>query len=102
MSHDVKHEGWSNRETWIVNLWMSNEEPLYRYATELAREARKVAKATGRKAPSILGQAMEEWMEEKARIHGRDEGFVNDLLNAALNRVNWTEIAKAWLDATPA
>lgn len=28
---DRKHSGWTNYETWAFNLWLSNEEPIYRH-----------------------------------------------------------------------
>jgi len=30
----MTYEGWANRSTWNVNLWLNNEEPYYRAAVE--------------------------------------------------------------------
>jgi len=40
MKHDEKptYNGWSNYETWAVNLWLTNEEGSYRYWTDRTRE----------------------------------------------------------------
>ena len=62
------YNGWSNRETWLVNVWF---EPVTKYDVSCARE-------------EILG------MTDKL------DGFLSDYIDLSL--INWTELEDSCSD----
>ena len=74
---DKKHSGWTNYETWNVNLWLSNDEGLYQALLKAVKD----------------GQSIEEFVRDMAEASG---GKFGDLCEVCLNRVNWQEIADLW------
>lgn len=85
----AKYNGWANYETWAVNLWLENEESSYRYWRARAKEVRgQGPKAAAREILATeLKTVLEDDMPEL-------EGPFADLLNSALDEVDWHEIAK--------
>lgn len=80
-----KYNGWTNYETWAVN-----EDSSYGYWTERARELKGKDDAI-----TVLASELQDSFQEA--IPEQVDGTVyRDLLDAALERVNWREIAK-WL-----
>ena len=104
MTHDETrtYNGWSNYETWAVNLWLSNEEGSYRRWTARAREllAECPDPAPDRSALTRLAGELKEAVTEECAI--RTATLAADLMNAALGEVDWYEIARSWIeDQTP-
>lgn len=94
---DTTYNGWTNYETWCVNLWMDNERGDHDHwrarATELAAELA----VTEEMLPYHIGDQIKEEFEESNPV--ADQASVwGDLMNAALSEVNWSEIAKHLLD----
>ena len=96
MTHK-EHNGWTNYETWIVKLWMDNEEGTHLYFRE---QAERVIKEDGlcdrdsdrvRTLADIIQQEHEDNLPKL-------EGFAVDLMNSALSEVNWEEIAYSLLE----
>lgn len=75
------YNGWSNRATWNANLWITNEEPIYKLVGTIAKGSRSV---------SELADNMEGFL----LILWNDKTPDGD----SLKLVNWVEIADAWVD----
>lgn len=86
---DKSYNGWTNYETWVVNLWLANDEGLYIEATDRATNADGDV--------YDLAQDFKSWVcDDLAPDLGAS--FAADLLNAALSEVDWNEIATSWLE----
>ena len=95
------HNGWTNYETWVVALWIDQDHGSYKYWRETAAEARSVAAncpqvADGTWSKKDAGRfQLADWLKEEITdampLH--EPNVYSDLLNAALDEVNWQEIA---------
>ena len=95
------YNGWRNYETWLTNLWLSNDQGSYEYWREQAREACRHAKATDfltreQVARRNLAEQLKDEVEECSPC--LDAGLYSDLLNAALSDIDWREVAEAFLE----
>ena len=98
-----KYNGWTNYETWVVNLWIDNDEGSQANAKEMADRSYKEAPEDGqgniesfyKLDYAILSQAdaLKELIEDMNPL-ASEASLFTDLLGAALAEVNWREIAK--------
>lgn len=105
---NATYNGWTNYETWVVNLWMDNEEGTHDYWLEVvedvynneAKEQKHFTKMED--AVCILAERLKEDHEDrKNNILENTELTASvwaDLLGAALSEVNWREIAEHLLE----
>lgn len=77
------YNGWTNRETWLVSLWLLNEEGTY-------TEARRLATL-----PEPDGE-LKEYVEQLIADEYDKSSMLTDLINSALARVDWREIAASF------
>lgn len=100
----MSYNGWQNYETWAVALWWDNDAGSYEYRCERVQEI--CADAAPRYDWETLEQArvsmVADWLKEETRDgeNAPDLGatLYADLLGAALDEVNWREIAQHWVD----
>jgi len=75
------YNGWSNRETWAANLWMTNDPSSYEFFANLPKDA-----------------DLREEFEIYYGLDDRNNPVYDVLLDVgSLWRVNWHEIASNFL-----
>lgn len=115
---ETEYSGWKNYPTWAVNLWLANDEPLYRQAREYAAEAIENAPSDENVTNGIwtveetkrfrLADTLKDWAEEIGFQVDNGEGgtmyaegltgFQADLYGWAFEQIDWAEIASAWIE----
>ena len=83
-----RYNGWTNRATWSVALWLGNDEALYHTAWRMAVE-------------SLTRYDLANELQDLIQAHnplGDGADVYTDLLGHALDAVNWDEIARHWWD----
>jgi hypothetical protein len=113
MSDDTRYNGWTNYETWVVKLWIDNDQGSYEDWQERAQAVWEAAADADRYswqtreewALAALADALKEYWDNDADQRMEEMGgklppacVYSDLLNAALSEVNWREIADAMLE----
>jgi hypothetical protein len=88
MSDDEKgYNGWKNYETWVVALWIDNDQCTYNESRELISNCEEVYEAA---------DILKEWFEDMNPLNDQSSVW-NDLLSAALSEVDWYEIAENYI-----
>ena len=72
MAEDKTYNGWTNWETWQVNLWFGDS-----FTTE------------DEMSPDAIESLVEEYL-------GDQEGMQGDINSAFIANVNWHELSETW------
>jgi hypothetical protein len=103
-----EYNGWTNRETWATKLHLDNDQYLNECAWEYVRKEMTKHDNGEAASPYDVGQALKNWVEddlltfENITKANSDGHYLWLMLTdiGSLYRVNWREIAQAYLDET--
>ena len=91
------HNGWTNYETWCVNLWITNDSDDYNHWRGRAAELAASLAVNEDVLKYHVGDALKEEFDDLNPL-GEQANVWADLMNAALSEVDWSEIAEHLLD----
>jgi hypothetical protein len=83
MTETTTYNGWKNRETWCVHLWLTSEPGTDAALSEFVLMDVSLYERS---------EALKAWVSDMAPIDGAN--MFTDLLQGALQQVDWREIIK--------
>lgn len=98
----MEYNGFKNKATWIVSLWLNNTEGPLTYWSNVVR---RVAKRhdfidTVEIVADRLKTAHQEWAND-ALVDSAVNGCLADLLTSSLEDVDWDHIVQNLLEGVP-
>lgn len=86
-----KYNGYNNYETWLVALWIDNDQCYSENIEEMAGRLKHDA--------GILSGAIKDYVEEMPDVSKAIEngGMVADLVYSTLSDVDWYELAEGYI-----
>jgi len=103
-----EYNGWTNYETWLVKLWMDNDEGSERRWSNEAEQTFKrcnprYGNTQSQQARNDLADSIKDAHEAhylEVLRHAKQEcSWISDMIGAAMSEVNWGEIAESLLSA---
>lgn len=104
----TEYNGWTNRETWATALHINNDQWLQEQADDYAQTAHNEHKTDEAEemgascdAVACLADTLENWITEDLltleNVSGNNGLWMMLTDIGSLYRVNWRELAEAWL-----
>lgn len=93
---ETTYNGWTNRATWCVALWLDNDGEFNYWREYLSSQL----ESDKRTAVARLQHLLQAGIEDRTHETLNPSGMLSDLLMGCLASVNWREIALNCLNLT--
>ncbi len=94
LSFNETYNGWTNYETWCLNIWIDNDQYLAERKAELVREVTLHYDDKQVYELSLLLESMVEELKDNAL----EVGLLSDLLGGAIGKINFYELAEHYIE----
>lgn len=98
--NESNYNGWANYETWNVKLWIDNEQGSSEYWREQAQSAYDAADDEDEAVRNLARNLEDHFEQQKHELLDNanlGSSMWADLLGAALQSVDWREIAESMI-----
>ena len=93
--NELEYNGWSNRETWATNLWLTNEYGITKDLEIYFQELHSEGEATTAEIKRKFAEYIENYTTELLAFENLNPTTYSMLTDiGSLYRVNWREIAE--------
>jgi len=89
---DDTYNGWTNKETWLVNVWLNNDYDLYKYYLGRLNDS------YGGFISDIIHELQEIVYDIVREDRPETNGLAYDLLQSSLNVINYKELAEHYIE----
>ena len=89
-----KYNGWTNRETWLCNLWFDNFE--FSEMLDMFEGCEDKGDILNN-IEDYIKNYVEEFVEYSLAL-GDAHGFIHDMLNSAIQEIDFRDIAEHYVD----
>jgi hypothetical protein len=97
-----EYNGWTNFETWLANIWITNDEGTTQMIQEQIDDLIETAVLQDRddsEIVEVVAEMLELELERMVFAEGVPQAsLTSDLLNSAINEINARELAHAFIE----
>jgi hypothetical protein len=90
-TNNQTYNGWPNRPTWLVSLWLNNDQDAYNHMHSILN-TNDTTEFKAQTIKEFIHDCINDMEFDNAQF---TDGLISDLINDSLDDVYWYEIVKS-------